>query len=77
MRNLINYDAFSSCWWTRRQALRHLFSIRYDKRVNIDNVPLGKGHGGRRNRARWCASPNTTKTRYSPRTRYPLRTGVP
>jgi phosphoserine phosphatase RsbU/P len=26
--------------------LRHLFSIRYDQRVNIDNVPLGKGLTG-------------------------------
>ena len=28
------------------KALRHLFSIRYDQRVNIDNVPLGKGITG-------------------------------
>jgi sigma-B regulation protein RsbU (phosphoserine phosphatase) len=27
-------------------ALRHLFSIRYDQRVNIDNVPMGKGLTG-------------------------------
>ena len=28
------------------KALRHLFSIRIDQRVNIDNVPLGKGITG-------------------------------
>ena len=28
------------------KALRHLFSIRYDERVNTDNVPLGKGITG-------------------------------
>src|SRR5262249_11850488 len=28
------------------RALRHLFSLRYDQRVNIDNVPLGKGITG-------------------------------
>jgi sigma-B regulation protein RsbU (phosphoserine phosphatase) len=27
-------------------ALRHRFSIRYDQRVNIDNIPLGKGITG-------------------------------
>jgi sigma-B regulation protein RsbU (phosphoserine phosphatase) len=47
MRDLINYDAFSillvDC---EAQALRHRFSIRYDQRVNIDNVPLGKGLTG-------------------------------
>jgi len=47
MRELINYDAFSillvDC---EAKALRHLFSVRYDQRVNIDNVPLGKGITG-------------------------------
>jgi sigma-B regulation protein RsbU (phosphoserine phosphatase) len=28
------------------KALRHLFRIRYDQRVNIDNVPMGKGITG-------------------------------
>jgi sigma-B regulation protein RsbU (phosphoserine phosphatase) len=47
MRDLINYDAFSilAVDYTAK-ALRHLFSIRYDQRVNIDNVPLGKGITG-------------------------------
>src|SRR5262245_24750698 len=47
MRDLINYDAFSILYIEHEaRALRHLFSIRYDKRVNIDNVPLGKGITG-------------------------------
>ena len=45
MRELIDYDAFSILLVDHEaKALRHLFSIRYDQRVNIDNVPLGKGH---------------------------------
>lgn len=47
MRELMNYDAFSILLVDHdARALRHLFSIRYDKRVNIDNVPLGKGITG-------------------------------
>jgi sigma-B regulation protein RsbU (phosphoserine phosphatase) len=47
MHELINYDAFSILSIDHQaRALRHLFSIRYDQRVNIDNVPLGKGITG-------------------------------
>src|ERR1035437_969487 len=47
MREMINYDAFSILVVDRQaSALRHLFSIRYDKRVKTDNVPLGKGITG-------------------------------
>ena len=47
MRELINYDAFSILLVDHEaKALRHRFSIRYDQRVNIDNVPLGKGITG-------------------------------
>lgn len=47
VRGLINYDAFSILWVDKnQQALRHRFSIRYDERVNIDNIPLGKGITG-------------------------------
>jgi len=47
VRELINYDAFSILLVDHdARALRHLFSIRYDQRVNIDNVPLGKGLTG-------------------------------
>ena len=47
MRDLIAYDAFSILLKDpEANALRHLFSIRYDKRVNIDNIPLGKGITG-------------------------------
>ncbi len=47
MRELIDYDAFSILAVDQEaRALRHLFSIRYDERVDIDNVPLGKGLTG-------------------------------
>ncbi len=47
MRDLINYDAFSILEVDHgAKALRHLFSIRYDQRANLDNVPLGKGITG-------------------------------
>jgi len=47
MRDMINYDAFSILLVDHdAKALRHLFSVRYDQRVNIDNVPLGKGITG-------------------------------
>jgi len=47
MRGLIDYDAFSILSVDREaKALRHIFSIRYDQRVNTDNVPLGKGITG-------------------------------
>jgi sigma-B regulation protein RsbU (phosphoserine phosphatase) len=47
VRALINYDAFSILLIDAEQkSLRHRFSIRYDQRVNIDNIPLGKGLTG-------------------------------
>jgi sigma-B regulation protein RsbU (phosphoserine phosphatase) len=47
MRELMNYDAFSILLVdAEAKALRHRFSIRYDERVNIDNIPLGKGITG-------------------------------
>ncbi|MBZ5726623.1 MAG: SpoIIE family protein phosphatase [Acidobacteriia bacterium] len=47
MRELIDYDAFSILLVDREASvLRHQFSIRYDKRVKTDNVPLGKGITG-------------------------------
>ncbi|HLK67054.1 MAG TPA: SpoIIE family protein phosphatase [Bryobacteraceae bacterium] len=47
MRELIDYDAFSILLVDHEaKALRHHFSIRYDQRVNIDNVPMGKGITG-------------------------------
>jgi phosphoserine phosphatase RsbU/P len=47
MRSIINYDAFSILLVDHdAKALRHRFSIRYDQRVNIDNIPLGKGLTG-------------------------------
>ena len=47
VRGLINYDAFSILMIDEaKQALRFRFSMRYDQRVNLDNIPLGKGITG-------------------------------
>ena len=47
IRALINYDAFSILLVdTEQRALRHRFSERYDQRVLLDNIPLGKGITG-------------------------------
>jgi sigma-B regulation protein RsbU (phosphoserine phosphatase) len=53
VRSLMSYDAFSILLVDEeQQALRHRFSIRYDQRVNTDNVPLGKGITGNAVQAR-------------------------
>src|SRR5712692_1622525 len=47
VRGLIYFDAFSILLVDEHQkALRHRFSMRYDKLVDIDNIPLGKGITG-------------------------------
>jgi sigma-B regulation protein RsbU (phosphoserine phosphatase) len=47
VHGLISYDAFSILLIdAREKVLRHRFSLRYDQRVNIDNIPLGKGITG-------------------------------
>lgn len=47
MRALISYDAFSVMLLDpERRLLRHRFSERYDKRVQLDNIPVGKGITG-------------------------------
>ncbi|MGB9606262.1 MAG: PP2C family protein-serine/threonine phosphatase, partial [Bryobacteraceae bacterium] len=47
IKRLINYDAFSILLVDQeRSCLRHRFSIRYDKRVELDQIPLGKGITG-------------------------------
>jgi sigma-B regulation protein RsbU (phosphoserine phosphatase) len=46
-RALIPYDAFSVFLMdTERSILSNRFSVRYDQRVKIDNIPLGKGITG-------------------------------
>jgi len=46
-RALIPYDAFSVFMVDNdRNILRNRFSVRFDKRVKIDNIPLGKGITG-------------------------------
>ena len=45
--SLIDYDAFSILLVdAERKVLRHRFSERYDQRVDLDNIPLGKGITG-------------------------------
>ena len=47
IRVLINYDAFSIFLVdAEKELLRHRFSVRYDQRVNVDHIPLGKGITG-------------------------------
>jgi sigma-B regulation protein RsbU (phosphoserine phosphatase) len=47
VRQLIEYDAFSILLVDREAGvLRHRVSLRYDKRVEVDNIPLGKGITG-------------------------------
>ncbi len=47
IRALINYDAFSIFLVdAEKRVLRHRFSVRYDERVKLDNIPLGKGITG-------------------------------
>jgi sigma-B regulation protein RsbU (phosphoserine phosphatase) len=46
-RVLMNYDAFGIFLVDReKKVLRHRFSARYDQRVHLDNIPLGKGITG-------------------------------
>ncbi len=47
VKTIIRYDAFSVLLVDeKQQCLRHRFSIRYDRRVLLDNIPLGKGITG-------------------------------
>jgi sigma-B regulation protein RsbU (phosphoserine phosphatase) len=44
---LVAFDAFSILLLdAEKRVLRHRFSERYDQRVNLDNIPLGKGLTG-------------------------------
>src|ERR1044071_6401625 len=63
VRGLINYDAFSILLIDDEQkVLRHRFSIRYDQRVNLDNIPLGKGITGAAVEAREAIRVHDTAT---------------
>src|SRR6204780_1947021 len=47
VRTLINYDAFSIYLVdTEKRLLRSRFSVRFDQRVTVDNIPIGKGITG-------------------------------
>ncbi|HEY4360702.1 MAG TPA: SpoIIE family protein phosphatase [Bryobacteraceae bacterium] len=49
VRTFVNYDAFGVFLVDREHeqgVLRHRFSARFDERVHLDNIPLGKGITG-------------------------------
>src|SRR5271155_2769169 len=47
IRTLINYDAFSIYLVdAEKKLLRSRFSVRFDERVTVDNIPVGKGITG-------------------------------
>jgi phosphoserine phosphatase RsbU/P len=47
VRTLMAYDAFSIYLVdAEKRVLRHRFSVRYDQRVHLDNIPLGQGITG-------------------------------
>jgi len=61
VRNLINYDAFSVMLVdAEKKLLRHRFSVRYDERVKLDNIPLGKGITGAAAESREIVKVNDT-----------------
>ncbi|MBI4874344.1 MAG: GAF domain-containing protein [Acidobacteria bacterium] len=61
VRGLIDYDAFSILLLdAERKLLRHRFSVRYDQRVEVDNIPLGSGITGAAARARETVRVNDT-----------------
>ena len=61
VRALIAYDAFSIYLIDyERRVLRHRFSQRYDKRVDLDNIPLGMGITGAAAEAREPVRVNDT-----------------
>jgi sigma-B regulation protein RsbU (phosphoserine phosphatase) len=61
VRNLINYDAFSVMLVdAEKKVLRHRFSVRYDERVKLDNIPLGKGITGAAAESREVVKVNDT-----------------
>jgi sigma-B regulation protein RsbU (phosphoserine phosphatase) len=63
IRALINYDAFSIMLVDAgRKVLRHRFSVRYDQRIDLDNIPLGKGITGAAAESREAIRVNDTLT---------------
>jgi phosphoserine phosphatase RsbU/P len=63
VRGLINYDAFSILLVDSAQhLLRHRFSIRFDKRVNLDNISLGMGITGAAAKSREAVRVHDTTT---------------
>ncbi len=69
IRTLMHFDAFSIFLLdAERAVLRHRFSVRYDQRVDSDNIPLGKGITGAAATSRQIVRVNDTRkdSRYIP-----------
>jgi len=63
VRTLMNYHDFSILLVdAERKVLRHRFSVRYDQRVDLDNIPLGKGITGAAAESRETVRVNNTLT---------------
>lgn len=63
MRKMVNFDAFNILLVDEQQkVLRNRFSMRYDQRVEIDNIPLGNGITGAAVEAREPVKVNDTLT---------------
>ena len=61
VRSVIAYDAFAVMLLdAERKMLRHRFSVRYDKRVDLDNIPLGRGITGAAAESREAVRVNDT-----------------
>ena len=79
VRALINYDAFSIFLVDpEHNLLRHRFSQRYDERVTVQNIALGKGITGAAVQSRETIrvvrhADRSALYRFSPR--YPVRSG--
>ena len=68
-RQLVDYDSFNLLLADyERRVLRHRFSLRYDQRVEIDNIPFGSGITGAALAAREPVKVNDTlkDSRYIP-----------
>lgn len=60
-RQLVNYDSFNVLLVdNERRLLRHRFSLRYDQRVQMDNIPFGSGITGAAVEAREAIRVNDT-----------------
>ena len=76
IRTLINYDAFSIYLVdAEKQMLRSRFSVRFEERVTVDNIPIGKGITGTAAKSREAMRVRTLRSTLviSSRMRHPFR----